>query len=68
MKNKFFEGTWDGCFKKIAEEETEIIFSEEIEIFNLGIYLLSFFILNLKKIPKQYVSDLVSYLGKTKGD
>lgn len=68
MKNKFFEGTWDGCFKKIAEEETEIIFSEEIEIFNLGIYLLSFFILNLKKIQKQYVSDLVSYLGKTKGD
>ena len=68
MKNKFFEGTWEGCFKKIAEEETEIIFSEQIEIFNFGIYLLSFFVLNLKKIQKTYVSDLVSYLGKIKGD
>lgn len=68
MKNKFFEGTWKGYFKKIAEEETEIIFSEQIEIFNFGIYLLSFFVLNLKKIQKKYVLDLISYLNKEKGD
>lgn len=68
MKNKFFAGTWEGYFIKISEEETEIIFSEQIEIFNFGTYLLSFFVLNLKKIQKNYVSDLVSYLDRIKGD
>lgn len=58
MENKFFQGEWVGRFEKVSSQETWLNFSEEINIKNPIIYILSFFMLNLKKMQQTYMEDL----------
>lgn len=58
MKNDFFVGQWTGEFIEINTQQTKLIFSEEINIKNPFIWFFSFFVMNLKKIQKEYMIDL----------
>lgn len=64
MENKFFHGHWIGTFDRINDRETKIIFTEELNIKNPVIEILSYLFLNLKKIQRTYVSDLRRKLEK----
>ncbi|MGY3765402.1 polyketide cyclase [Vagococcus vulneris] len=58
MENKFFIGTWTGIFIKLDTQKTKLIFSEELNIKNPFIWALSFLVMNLKRIQKEYMQDL----------
>ncbi|MBV7390795.1 SRPBCC family protein [Enterococcus alishanensis] len=58
MGNKFFQGEWVGRFEEVSSEETVLNFSEQLDIKNPIIYVLSFFMMNLKKMQRTYMEDL----------
>ncbi|MDH6365592.1 hypothetical protein M2139_002597 [Enterococcus sp. PF1-24] len=64
MDNQFFQGKWLGEFVKIDENTTKLIFTEELHFKNPFIYVLSFFMIKLKKIQKNYMLDLEKRLAK----
>ncbi|RXI45613.1 hypothetical protein DP145_06335 [Clostridium tetani] len=64
MKNKNISGHWTGVFTKTAEGGTQIDFTEEIEIANPVIRVLSYLFMNLKGMQKTYVADLRKVLGE----
>ncbi|MFK4567787.1 polyketide cyclase [Enterococcus sp. UD-01] len=67
LSNKLFTGKWEGRFVSLAEQQTTMIFTESLDFKNPLIYLLSFFMLNLKKMQTTYMKDLENKLkAKTK--
>lgn len=66
MGNNFFQGDWTGKFIEITPESTKLIFTEELNIKNPIIWLLSFFMMKLHQIQKTYMEDLQEKLDKSK--
>lgn len=64
MQNKNIGGHWTGVFTKTAEGGTQIDFTEEIEIANPVMRVLSYLFMNLKDMQKTYVADLRKVLGE----
>ena len=58
MENKNFSGHWIGIFSELENGETRIDFTEEINIKNPIMEMLSCLFMNLKKMQEQYISDL----------
>lgn len=66
MENQNFAGHWIGIFTKAANGGTKIDFTEELNIKNPVMEVLSYLFLNLKKMQKTYVRDLREELSKRK--
>lgn len=64
MENKMFNGFWSGYFSKTEDGGTKIIFKENIFIKNPIIRVISYFIMDLKKLQNTYISDLKKELGE----
>jgi hypothetical protein len=64
IENKMFSGKWTGCFYSTETGGTKIVFTEKILIKNPIIRLLSYVLMDLKKIQEKYVSDLKKKLGE----
>lgn len=64
MENKNFKGHWVGVFTEIAGGGTQIDFTEELNIKNPLMEVLSYLFMNLKKIQEQYISDLRKALNE----
>lgn len=64
MSNKNFQGKWSGKLIKIGENETKMIFLEQITFKNKIMELISHLGMNLKKIQEQYFKDLEKALAK----
>lgn len=64
MENKMFNGIWKGYFYKTGTGGTKIIFREEIFIKNPVVKILSYFLMDIKKIQDTYVRDLKIKLGE----
>lgn len=62
MDNKMFQGEWTGKFETLKNGQVQITFTEIIHIHNPFIHLASYIGMPLKKIQKQYISDLRSKL------
>lgn len=65
MENKMFTGNWTGRFEKVEKGGTKIAFTENIFIKNPFIRLLSYFLMDLKKIQNTYITDLKKELGES---
>lgn len=65
MENKMFKGEWKGEFSPRGKG-CKVVLTETIHIKNPVIYLLSFLMMNLKKVQKTYVSDLKKKLAEDK--
>ncbi|WP_041139379.1 hypothetical protein [Beduini massiliensis] len=63
MSNKNFQGKWSGKLIKISENETKVIFLEQITFKNKIMELISHLGMNLKKIQEQYFKDLQKALA-----
>lgn len=64
MKNKMFTGSWTGHFFETENGGTKIIFKENILIKNPIIRVLSYFLMDLKKMQNTYILDLKKKLGE----
>lgn len=64
MTNKNFRGKWSGKFIRINENETKMLFLEQIYFKNKLMEIISYLGLNLKKIQTQYFKDLEIALEK----
>lgn len=64
MENKMFTGFWNGHFSETETGGTKIIFKENILIKNPIINVLSYFLMDLKKMQNTYISDLKKKLGE----
>jgi hypothetical protein len=58
MNNKLFSGRWVGEFFEMDDTSTKLVFTEYIYFKNPLFYMLSFFMVNLKKIQETYMKDL----------
>lgn len=58
MENKNFSGHWVGIFTELDHGETQIDFTEELNIRNPIMEILSYLFMNLKKMQEQYINDL----------
>ncbi|GKX65705.1 hypothetical protein [Inconstantimicrobium mannanitabidum] len=58
MENKMFTGSWTGHFSETENGGTKIIFKENILIKNPIIRVLSYFLMDLKKMQNTYILDL----------
>lgn len=56
--NENMSGRWIGKFKSTGKNETELEFTEEIEIKSRVMELLSYIFFPIKKIQKTYMEDL----------
>jgi hypothetical protein len=68
MKNKNFDGHWNGKFSRIDTGGTRIEFTESVQIHNHVMEWLSYLFMDLGKMQKTYVSDLRKKLGEVEGD
>lgn len=64
MENKMFNGFWTGYFSETETGGTKVIFKENIYIKNPVIKILSYFLMDLKKMQNIYISDLKKKLGE----
>ena len=64
MENQNFHGHWKGLFSQTPEGGTKIEFTEELEIPNKIMEILSYGMMPLKKIQKTYIKDLKRKLGE----
>lgn len=64
MENKMFTGFWTGHFSTTKTGGTRVSFRENIFIKNPIIRVLSYFLMDLKKIQNTYISDLKKKLGE----
>lgn len=64
MENKMFTGFWTGSFSKTDDGRTKIVFKENILIKNPIIRVLSYLLMDLKKIQNTYISDLKKKLAE----
>lgn len=64
MENQNFKGNWKGVFFEIENGGTRIEFTEEIEMKNTFVEILSYIIMPLKKMQKTYIRDLKRKLGE----
>lgn len=64
MENKLFTGFWSGTFSVTETGGTKVVFQENIFIKNFVVSFLSYFIMDLKKMQNQYISDLRAKLGE----
>lgn len=64
IENKMFIGFWTGHFTETETGGTKVVFEESIFIENPIIKILSYFIMDLKKIQNTYISDLKKKLGE----
>jgi len=64
MENKNFVGHWTGIFTESENGGTKIDFTEELNIKNPIMEILSYLFMNLKKMQQTYVSDLRKKLGE----
>lgn len=64
MKTKFYDGVWSGTFRSIQPHQTEIEFTQKIDIHNPIMYLLSYIMLRLNAYQKQYVKDLKAEVSR----
>lgn len=64
MENKMFTGFWNGYFSETETGGTKIIFKENIFIKNPIIKILSYFLMDLKKMQNTYILDLKRKLGE----
>jgi hypothetical protein len=62
MIGSAFQGVWIGRLTELSEKSTRLVFTEELEFKNPIMKLLSFIMLNVKKIQEQYFDDLETYL------
>jgi hypothetical protein len=58
MSNQLFSGNWIGKFVEVTPKETLLIFTEEINFRYPWFYILSFFMMSLKKMQTTYMIDL----------
>ncbi|MGM0126316.1 hypothetical protein IGI37_003745 [Enterococcus sp. AZ194] len=58
MENPMFTGEWIGEFIELTPEKTQLVFTEILDFKNSLIYLVSFVMMNLKKIQMKYMVDL----------
>lgn len=65
MEHNLFTGSWYGHFSKSESGGTTITFVEQIHIHNPIIKLLSYALMNLKKMQLAYISDLKKALGES---
>jgi hypothetical protein len=59
-----FNGFWTGYFSETETGGTKVIFKENIFIKNPVIKILSYFLMDLKKMQNIYISDLKKKLGE----
>lgn len=64
MENKMFSGKWTGTFLE-ENGKTKVILVEYIHVHNPILRLLSYVLMDLKKMQKQYVSDVQKALGES---
>lgn len=64
IENKMFTGSWSGYFSETEAGGTKIIFKESIFIKNPIIKVLSYILMDLKKIQNTYILDLKKELGE----
>jgi hypothetical protein len=64
MKNRNFSGRWVGVFTTTENGGTEIEFTEELNIKNPVIEILSYIGMPLKKMQTRYAEDLRKALGE----
>lgn len=64
IKNKMFQGEWEGTFERLENGGTKVRFQETLHIKNPLIWLLSFFAMPLKKVQKTYFQDLKKKIGE----
>lgn len=64
MENQNFKGNWKGAFSVIENGGTRIEFTEEIEMKNRFVEILSYIMMPLKKMQKTYIRDLKRKLGE----
>ncbi len=64
MENKMFSGNWTGHFSETESGGAKIIFWENIFIKNPLIRVLSYMLMDLKKMQNIYISDLKKELGE----
>lgn len=62
MENAMFSGVWFGTFEALDENTTKIRFEEQIEVKNPVMRFLAKFLMNIKAIQKQYITDLHAIL------
>lgn len=58
IKNSNMLGKWEGVFRETEDGETEIVFTEEVEIQSPIMRIAAFFFFDLKRIQRKYVEDL----------
>ena len=64
IENKMFTGYWFGTFSETETGGTKIVFKENIFIRNPIVKILSYFLMDLKKMQNIYISDLKKELAK----
>lgn len=64
MENQNFKGNWQGVFSEVENGGTRIEFTEEIEMKNRFVEILSYIMMPLKKMQKTYIRDLKRKLGE----
>lgn len=64
MENDNFTGHWTGLFSSTPSGGTQIVFTEELQIKNAFVELLSYIAMPLKTIQNIYAADLRKALGE----
>ena len=64
LENNNMKGHWIGIFTTTEDGGTKIDFTEEINIKNPFMEILSYLFMNLKKIQETYIMDLKKELGE----
>lgn len=64
MENKMFTGSWSGHFSNTETGGTTIVFKENILVKNPVIRILSYVLMDLKKMQNTYIADLRKKLGE----
>jgi len=65
MENRMFTGDWTGLFFTTENGGTKIIFTENIQIINPIMELLSYLFMSLHKMQTIYVNDLKKKLNES---
>lgn len=62
--NNNMRGKWTGKFFTENDHTTKLEFTEEIEIKNFFVEILSYLFFNIKKMQRQYMKDLIQEVNR----